>query len=176
MGEFRLWKLNNICAWLFLITAACLHLSSCAPAPSQPLQRPVAIAVWNLDSLSLDQGALPDLGEMLALQIAQTIREKKGIMVVEREQLEAVLQELNIGSSELADEATRLRLGRLAGATHMIFGSYITVGSKTRFDMRLVEVETAKVIKAVKRTVDSPDLDAWFRVIDEASIELVDAL
>ena len=173
MAEIRERRIISSVWWFFLLSAFCLCLAGCSPKTHVTETRQPVFAVWDLDQLSMQEAGQPDLGEMLALQIAQTLKEKKGLMVVEREQLEAVLQELNIGSSELADESTRLRLGRLAGATHMIFGSYLTVASKTRFDLRLVEVETGKVEKAVEKTVDSTDLDAWFNAVDQASLELV---
>jgi len=89
---------------------------------------------------------------MLAGPVIEALQ-GKGYQVVERQRLLFLLEELHLGSGVLADESTRLRLGRLCGARWMVFGGYQTIGGQARVDLRLVEVETGKVLKAAQRTV-----------------------
>ena len=115
----------------------------------------------------------PDLGGLLSAKVIETLKEKTAYDVVERERLSLVLEEQNLGSSQLADESTRLRLGRLVGAQLMIFGGYQVIGGQMRLDIRLVEVETGKILKATERTVSAGDLTGWLNAAAEAAAELV---
>lgn len=55
-------------------------------------------------------GIANDAGELFAMQVTEVIK-KSGIhRVVEREQIVATFEELNISTTSLADENTRLRL------------------------------------------------------------------
>jgi hypothetical protein len=58
----------------------------------------------------------------------------------------------------LADEDTRLRLGRLAGAKHMIFGSIMLIGDQARVDVRLVSTETSEVLATSEISAQVNDL------------------
>lgn len=136
-----------------------LTLSSCATAPvSGELRR--GLAVWEVEDVS-PGGARTEVGELLAAQIAETLKRKGIYTVVERARMVRVLEELRIGSSGLADEQTRLRVGKLVGARYMMFGGYLVIGGKMRLDLRLVEVETGKVLKTVSKTTDSSDISGW---------------
>jgi curli biogenesis system outer membrane secretion channel CsgG len=156
-------------ALLFL--AAVLLVAGCASAPETPSE-PVSVAVWDLENLSYEPGAYPDMGQVLAGRIIETIRQKGEYQVVERQRIMAILQELNLGSSALADENTRLRIGRLSGARRMIFGGYQTAGDAMRIDLRLVEVETGKIIKTSEKTAAAGDLAGWLDSASLAAAEL----
>jgi curli biogenesis system outer membrane secretion channel CsgG len=121
------------------------------------------LAVWTLEDLSMPGTTQADMAELLTARVMEAAEETGSYSLVEREQLLALLQELNLGSSGLADEATGLRIGRLAGARLMLFGAYQAVASQMRLDLRLVEVETGRVLNASSKTVSSGDLSAWFQ-------------
>jgi len=121
---------------------------------------PVNIAVWDFEDLSpYRQERFSFLKNLLADIAIQRIQEIPDFEPVERSRLERILEEQSLGSSELAQESTRLRLGRLLGARNMIFGTYQVIGKQTRIDMRLVDVETSKVLAADERTIDRLDMD-----------------
>lgn len=127
-----------------------------------------AVAVWDLEDLSPALGARPDLGQVLSGEIIQTLQARRDITVVERDRLIAVMEELRLGSSELADEETRLRVGRMLGAREMVFGGYMVVGSAMRIDLRRVDVETGRVMGAVKKTAGSSDFAGWLDAARQA--------
>ncbi len=126
------------------------------------------MAVWDLEDLSPALGARPDLGQVLSGEIIQTLQARRDITVVERDRLIAVMEELRLGSSELADEETRLRVGRMLGAREMVFGGYMVVGSAMRIDLRRVDVETGRVMGAVKKTAGSSDFAGWLDAARQA--------
>ena len=130
------------------------------------------VAVWDLEDLSPSPGLHSGLGELLSGQIIETLQGREDYIVVERERLLLALQELNLGTTALADESTRLRLGRLIGARFMVFGGYQVVGKGMRLDIRLVEVETGRVMKAVSRITSAGTVQGWIENAKNAAGEL----
>lgn len=108
------------------------------------------IAVWPFDSHLIGKDASPDeqmlLQEVVPDLLGAELSASKRLTLVERLRLGDILNEQKIGSSELADEATRLRLGRLAGVRWMVFGSYLRIGKVWQFDLRVVDVESTRIV------------------------------
>ncbi|HPI91833.1 MAG TPA: CsgG/HfaB family protein [Deltaproteobacteria bacterium] len=129
------------------------------------------VAVWDLEDLSPGAGGRPDLGQLLSGEIIQAVQ-GSDVQVVERQKILAILEELNLGSSALADEETRLRVGRMIGAGEMVFGGYMVVGSTMRVDLRRVDVESGRIVKTAKGTADSGDLAGWLSTARKAGAEL----
>jgi curli biogenesis system outer membrane secretion channel CsgG len=172
--------------------AACtvLLLFSCAapqPQSSRPHQggpagetkeagkttTPSTIAIWDFDHALYGGSGTPELGEVLAGRVTEAISKKGVYTVVERQRLLLALEELHLGTSALADESTRLRLGKMVGAQLMIFGGYQVSGDKMRLDVRLVNVETGALIKAAERTVPAGNIPAWFDAAESAANDLL---
>lgn len=156
---------------LFLLLAGIVLFSllSCATALVTE-ERAGGVAVWDLDDLSPGVAGT-NLGELLSGQVIEVLKDKAGYRIVERTRLLRALEELRLGSSALVDESTRLRVGRLIGAQRMVFGGYQIVGDQMRFDLRMVDVETGKVLKAaqnISRSVAVPSLiDAARKAAEE---------
>jgi curli biogenesis system outer membrane secretion channel CsgG len=144
----------------------------CSCASEAPYPGNAAVAVWDLDNLTPAASGRDDLGELLSSQVIDTLQKRGDHPVVERQRLILAMEELKLGSTSLADEETRLRLGRLTGARLMVFGSYQIIGSSMRIDLRLVEVETGRIIKAVQKVSRSSDLPGWLNSARAASEEL----
>lgn len=134
----------------------------------------MTIAVWDLDDLSPSAYAQQaNLGEILSGKIIEAVQAKGEYSVIERQRLLLALEELHLGSSSLADEDTRLKLGKITGASFMIFGGYQIIGDTMRLDLRLVEVETGKIKKAVQKTASASDLAGWLDAAGKAAEELL---
>lgn len=154
-----------------LIILAIIFSLACATSP--PLKdKEITLAVWDLDDLSPVSGARPNLGELLSAQIIETLKKKGQYIIVERERLLLVLEEQRLGTTSLVDEATRLKLGRLIGARQMVFGGYQVIGEQMRLDLRLLDVESGKVLKAVQKTAAAADLPGWLEGAKKAAEEL----
>lgn len=151
--------------WLLL---CCI---SCAAVPDSVEQR-ATVAVWDLENVSPGRSGV-DVGEVLASQVIGVLQRKGEYTVVERTRLVRVLEELRLGSSDLADQQTRLRVGRLLGARYMVFGGYQIIGGQMRLDLRLVEVETGKIRKAVSKIAPSSvGMSGWMEAAGKAGEEL----
>lgn len=130
-----------------------------------------AVAVWDLEDVSPMGVAQPDLAEFISARVLETLK-AQGADIVERQKLLMVLKELSLGESQLADPETQLRIGRLSGAKRMIFGGYQVVGKSMRIDLRLVDVETSRVLTAAKKIVEGGNLDEWLDAAENATREL----
>lgn len=157
-----------------IVTLLLFLLAGCASTGTPPGGRPgnTVVAVWDLDNLSPQPTAIPDLGEIMAAKVIEVFKSSPAITVVERERLRLALEELNLGTSEVVDESTRLRLGQLVQAQHMVFGSYMVVEDVVRIDLRLVDVETGVVTRTAQKMAASGDLDSWFTAAEEAAREI----
>ncbi len=81
--------------------------------------------------------------------VSQLVRRK--IKVVERSKFQGALVELAIQQTELFDAATAAKLGKFAGASHVVTGSVTRPaksGFKADLSLRLVSVETGDVVSA----------------------------
>jgi TolB-like protein len=149
-------RINNIQV-ICLLSVTCLlttGFAGCATTGKQAV--PLTIAVLDIENLSPDDSTGDDLGE-------------PGVQIIERQKLLSVLQELKLGSSELADESVRLKVGRMLGARQMVFGSYLVSGTSMRLDLRLVDVETGRILKTAKKTVTAGDVNSWVEAAGEAA-------
>jgi len=151
--------------WAILL----FSLFSCATAPVTE-ERGGGVAVWDLDDLSPGVGRT-NYGELLSNQVIEVFKSKGKYSVVERMRLLRVLEELRLGSSSLVDDSTRLRVGKLIGAQRMVFGGYLIIGDQMRIDLRMVDVESGRVVKAVQKTSLSGDLPSWLDAARKAAGE-----
>ena len=69
------------------------------------------------------------------------------IEVVERQQLDQVIDELKLSQTGLIDEDSIKEVGKILGVDAIIVGSITDLGSKLDLDMRLIETETGLLIK-----------------------------
>lgn len=110
-------------------------------------------------------GATPDedraLGAGLQSMLTTDVAASTHIAVVERARLADLRRELKLGHSAAADPATAVKLGRLAGATHLVTGSFTLIGKQMRLDARVIDVATGRVILA---TNASGERDAFFEL------------
>ena len=71
-----------------------------------------------------------------------------GAKIVERAELQSILDELKLGHSSVVDKDTSAKVGKLLGAEYLLMGSYFSLAGTLRLDTRLVRVETGEVVHA----------------------------
>jgi TolB-like protein len=72
------------------------------------------------------------------------------LRVVERENIQHLVDEQNLGASGRVDDQTAARIGKLVGARYAVMGSFIDLYGDFRVDVRVVNVETSEIIKTEK--------------------------
>lgn len=89
------------------------------------------------------------LAIVLATRLGELLNGSGRVQVVERAVMEQLLSELNLGSSELADPNTALKLGRLLAAKLIGTGTLIYLPDSTLLNLRLIDTETSAIAKTI---------------------------
>jgi tetratricopeptide (TPR) repeat protein len=84
---------------------------------------------------------------ILASQLADSLNASGRVQVVERAIVEKLLQELNLGASDIADPATALELGKVLSAKLIGTGSLLYVNESYFLTLRLIDTETTRIAK-----------------------------
>ena len=171
-SKWGVWKLAHV-IWMLI----CLILCGCAPTSidrSHPVttDHKSTVAIWDLEDYSFSGSSHPELGNFLSAKMIDAFK-AGGYTVLERERLILALQELQLGTTALADTSTRLRIGRLMGTQLMIFGVYQFLEGQMRLDIRMVEVVTGRILKTAQKTTQSSSLSDWLSTATEAAQELM---
>jgi len=93
---------------------------------------------------------------VLRREIEARLQASDAVRVVEREVLDKLLQELQLGSSELASADTQLQLGKVLSARMLGFIDFAQVGGDILMYLRLVDTETTSLAAQLTRRVDDP--------------------
>jgi tetratricopeptide (TPR) repeat protein len=130
------------------------------------------VAVFPLSYRSTDSQYAP-LGRGLAEMVAVDLSSIRGIRVVERVRLQALLDELRLGQGGAVDPSTAPRVGRLLGAGRVIGGTY-SVAGQNDLQMGAAVVRTGGEVTG--EVSASGELGDLFRVEKELVFDLVEAL
>ncbi len=135
------------------------------------------IAVSRLDGSSLP----PDL-QPLALGltdfIASDLAKVRSLRVVERQKLNAILNELELSASAAVDPATAPRIGRLLGSHKVVTGTVVGLGDEgIRIDGAVVytgdgELKQSEAVEGDLEKIFQIEKDMVFRIIDTLGITL----
>jgi hypothetical protein len=93
--------------------------------------------------------------EYLGSQLALAASGSKLFTVVERKDLQAILKELELQLSGLADEGAAAKVGKLLGADVLVSGTVFRKGDVYEVFLKLVRVETAEVLSATKAKISA---------------------
>lgn len=112
-----------------------------------------------------------EFGEIIADILTENLLGSTSLDLVERREINAILQEIELTKQGLTDPATAARVGKLVGAQSMLMGRLMTVGGQCRISARLVVTETGEVVKAdeVAWKGDVDDAELLFEKLDELS-------
>ena len=113
-----------------------------------------AVVVWDFDNqsppgLAAAAGGSAS-GDFLKRSLSESITAQllqvPGLPVVERQRLKDLLAEQKVSAADLADEDSRVRLGRIVGAGRMVFGGYFMIGNEVQVHVRVVDTATSRVL------------------------------
>lgn len=152
--------------WLWVVIAVCLVLGTLLPvtaASTLPL-----VAVLPFDDGSIKHWWWDDwhVGKGIADMIVVELLAQKKFRLVEREKIEAVVNEQNFGASGRVDNASAAKIGKILGVKYIVIGRVteftvddknIGVGgvglkastARVALDGRIVDTTTAEIIAAV---------------------------
>jgi TolB-like protein len=87
------------------------------------------------------------------------------IQIVERAQLETVINELRLGASGLLNPETTKRLGSQSGVSALTVGTITVIGDRVRINARLIATDTGMAISAA--AVDIPKVAAVSELLSQ---------
>jgi TolB-like protein len=118
-----------------------------APAPAfsqtlQPPDQPVAkIAVLSFRDTTTS-GA--NYGDALSEMITTAFIKSRYFYVIERSQIQKIMEEQQFSVSGSVDSDTAIELGRILGVEYLIVGSVARLGSLFEIDIRFIETKSGK--------------------------------
>ena len=109
-----------------------------------PVDRRASIAVLDFTVTPLiDPTTWAPLAKGLPQMMMTELSVNPDLRLVERDRLQAALDELKLTQSALVDANTAQRVGKIIGAKYMLYGNTtVTPDKKLRFDLHAFEVET----------------------------------
>ncbi|MCP4688092.1 MAG: CHAT domain-containing protein [Desulfobacterales bacterium] len=93
---------------------------------------------------------------LLTAGLTDRLLERGRIQLVERALLDAMLEELKMGSSRLADPTAALSLGKLLAARLLLTGGVVFSGPQCQASIRLIETETGRITASVSESLAGP--------------------
>lgn len=106
----------------------------------------VAVMHFNNGAIGKAHEELEPLRGGIADILTSELSANANIRVIERDQLDKLVAEQSLATSGNVDKATAVKVGKLLGVHHMIFGSYVSDRKeRVRFDARSVNVETGEI-------------------------------
>ncbi len=119
---------------------------------------------------------LAPLSKGLAQMLISDLAAVDTVQVVERERLQAVLDEQKLSQSGKIDGRTAARIGKLLGARYLVLGSYFDALGAFRADARMVDVETGQIVKSVGANGKAEDFIGLEQTLAEGLCQAAAAL
>ena len=150
--------MNRIARFASIAAAVLGVAAPVAPALAQTDARPtVAIMFFNNNVFTKDARDYDGLSKGIADFLITEMAANPGIRLIERDQVQKLIDEQKLVSGGQVDRETAVRIGKLLGAQHMIFGGFMAdAKGNFRIDARAVGVEQG-VIEYSERVQDRSD-------------------
>ncbi len=134
--------------WSALLTVL---MAVCCPGMLRAQAALPAVVVWDFDNQSpggvgVSPTGVEFLRRSLSENLTVSLLQAGGLQVVERQRLKDLLAEQKVSAAQLADEDSRVRLGRIVGAGRMVFGGYFALGDEVQVHVRVVDTATSRVL------------------------------
>ncbi len=132
------------------------------------------IAVMPLTS---ESGKKTRASSIVTERLTSEIASARGVEVVERSRLDAVLKEQSMHAQGVADSGTVRRIGAVLGADAVVTGSVIELDNRTvEVNARLVDAQDGSIVKAVTRKISKDWTDdrapSWDSFDDSMNIDV----
>ncbi len=157
------------------MTLLCLALLAWAPAVNAQDTRPgIAVLPFeNGGSYGQDKENFDALQRGIAGMLISELSRNAAARVVERENVQRLVDEQNLGADGRVDAATAAKIGKLVGARYMIMGGFVDLYGRFRVDARIVDVETSEVIKVVRSDPKLEKRETLFQLLQNLSESLM---
>ena len=107
----------------------------------------VAVLYFNNSAIGAANAELQPLSKGIADMLIGELAANPNIRVVERDQIQKVLEEQKLSTDGKVDNESAVKVGKLVGAHYMVTGGFITDRSgRMRFTARVFNTETSLIV------------------------------
>jgi len=159
-----------ILLFLFMLSAVFPSAQTMIDSTNQVSQKtvlPVAVLALDARGVSLQEA------EILTERLRSILVQDGRYQVVERSQMETILQEQGFQQSGCTTNECLIQAGQILGVYQMIGGTVGRIGGSYTIDIRLFDVESTQILKAVTRNFNGP-IDGLLNLMGEVGVELAD--
>ena len=104
------------------------------------------------------KGNVTELGRFIAEEFSVALLESsQGFEVLDRTHLQSILKEHKLSETGLIDPQTARKLGQFAGVDALVTGTITPLGESVRLAVKVLDVESAKVISATSGNIPATD-------------------
>jgi curli biogenesis system outer membrane secretion channel CsgG len=122
-------------------------------APAAQAQKPTVAVMYFTNGAIGNNADYAPLSKGLAEMMITELSGNTGIRVVERDRLQALLEEQNLGAAGRIEKETAAKVGKTLGAQHMLMGAFvIDPKGSMRMDVRAINTETSELEYATSVT------------------------
>lgn len=143
-------------------------MAGTALAQSKPT---IAVLYLTNSALGAQNADMQPLSKGLADLLISSLSVNANIRVVERDRIQAVLDEQKMATDGKLDPAASVRVGKIVGAAHMVTGTFVTElkGPTLKISLHVFNTETSQVEQIVEETGRT---DAILPLIDKIGAKL----
>lgn len=139
----------------------------------EPHLSPIILSILPLQHNGSDK-TLDSRGVALADMISARLAPNPHFKLVERQRIDALFKELDLGDVGPVDQKTAVRIGGMLGANVIALGSFSVIRGRPVVTLRLVNVESGEIVGGV--TERGNDADQLDRLAEKAATSLGNAL
>ncbi|HKW42376.1 MAG TPA: CsgG/HfaB family protein [Gemmatimonadales bacterium] len=162
---------RTVAAVLAVLLVALGRRGWAAQGRGQDLRAGIAVMPFdNSGSYGQDKENFDALQKGIAGMLISELAANPAARVVERDEIQKLVEEQNLGASGRVDPQTAAKLGKLVGARYVITGTFIDFYGDFRLDARLVNVETSEIVKVES---DRMQRDHLFDIIRTVAARLM---
>ncbi len=121
-----------------------------------------------------NKGASKDLGEIVLDKLTTVLVNQNRFKVMERAQLNKILEEQKLGMSGILDAATAAKIGKGIGVDAIVMGSVVlTQNGSVSIDARVIDTESARIIIARDAYTGSSDIQSVKNAVENLAHAIV---
>lgn len=141
---------------------------SALPAVAQDTRPTVMVLDFNNSAIGKSRGDYDALSKGVADLLITSMSSNQSLRVVERDELQAIMQEQSLAKTDAVDKATAIKLGKLLNAHHLVTGGFmIDTKGKLRLDARVADVNTGVIEHTETVTGKSDDIMSLIEIMAE---------